>query len=612
MERWLTIVAMVIGASVALLLPLVHFLAGYQSLQAVVTTEVEINARLVTQIVNVNPELWMVEGDRLAALVDRGPVDRTPEIRVVFGAGGEVVAEKRDALAPPFWSAESDVFDAGQVTGKMRITRSLRPLLVETAWVGLFSLVLGLGIVFALKWLPLRALVEANRKLRLLASYDSLTGLPNRELFRDRLAQSMARAQRNRRRMALMLLDLDHFKDVNDSLGHAFGDRLLTHVAQVIEESLRTTDTLAFRAQEETSTSRLGGDEFTIILENIVDAGSAAVVAERILRALEQPFQHDGHEVHVSASIGITLYPHDDVDIDQLIRHADAAMYKSKEQGRNVYTFYSGDLNTALAERMALLNDLHHALTEKQFVLYYQPQARLVGGEIVGVEALIRWNHPTRGLVPPDRFIPMLEETGMIVAVGEWVIEEACAALGRWDALGLPPLTMAVNLSGRQFRSPSLLEVIGRSLLTNNLLAHRLELELTESLLVEDNELSRKLLASFKAMGLPVAIDDFGTGQSSLSYLKRFNIDVLKIDRSFVRDLPNDADDCAIADAIIALAHSLRLRVVAEGIETREQAEFLRQSGCELMQGYLLSRPIPEREFTDWMTRYLASGESSI
>jgi diguanylate cyclase (GGDEF)-like protein len=600
MERFLMLFAVTVGLCIALSLPSIRFAVGFQSLQAILETEAEINARLATQIVNANPELWTVQEERLAALVERRPADRTPEVRQVLGARGEIVASQADPLAAPVVEAAADIFDSGQAVGRMRVARSLRPLLIETGWVAALALALGFGVYLALKLLPLRALAEANRKLRQLANYDSLTGLPNRALFRDRLGQAMVRARRSQRRMALMFIDLDRFKDVNDTMGHAFGDRLLRHVATAIEHSLRATDTVSHFDSDDVSVARLGGDEFTVILEGIVDAGSAAVVAERILRALEAPYADNGREVFISASIGITLYPHDEVDIEELIRHADTAMYKSKEKGRNAYTFYSGDLNAALDERMGVLADLHHALDKEQFVLHFQPKARLGDGRVTGVEALIRWRHPVRGLVPPDRFIPLLEETGLIVPVGDWVIRHACETLAAWDRQGLPGLSMAVNISARQLRSPDLLATLQRILGDTGIVPRRLELELTESMLVEDSEATGAVLSGIKSMGMPVAIDDFGTGQSSLSYLKRFNIDVLKIDRSFVRDIPGDLDDCAISEAVVALARALRLTVVAEGVETEAQAEFLRDIRCDSMQGYLLSRPLPAEEFVAW------------
>ena len=452
---------------------------------------------------------------------------------------------------------------------------------------------------------------QTQDRLAHLANYDSLTGLPNRALFRDRLAQAMERARRGQRDMGLMFLDLDRFKVVNDSLGHAVGDLLLQHVGELLTRSLREVDTVAHDAEEGTFTvSRLGGDEFTIIVEGLGGADQAAMIARRILNALNAPFVHDGREIYISASIGISLYPADDSDLDGLIRHTDMAMYRSKDLGRNTYNFYSDDMNASVAVRLDLEVNLRHALERDEFVLHYQPKANLNTGVITGVEALIRWNRPGQGTVAPDVFISILEDTGMIVPVGAWVIRTACAEVQSWDRLGLPPLSLAVNLSARQFRQTDLAKMITEVLSATGMAANRLELELTESLLMEDNALSSGVLAEFAHMGLRVAIDDFGTGHSSLSYLKRFSVDTLKIDRSFVRDTPDDAEDCAIATAIVALAHSLGLKVVAEGVENRDQLAFLRGLGCDEMQGYLLSRPLPAAQLVAWLQTPRGGGNS--
>ena len=451
---------------------------------------------------------------------------------------------------------------------------------------------------------------ETQDRLAYLANYDSLTGLPNRILFRDRLGQAMERARRSQRGMGLMFIDLDRFKVVNDSLGHEVGDLLLRHVAELLNGSRRAADTLLRGAGDSAFTvSRLGGDEFTVIVED-VGAEQAAAIAQRILTALGAPFMHAGQEIYISASIGISLYPSDDTDLDGLIRHTDMAMYRSKDLGRNTYNFYSDDMNASVAARLELEANLRHALERDEFVLHYQPKADIATGAITGVEALIRWMRPGFPMVPPDVFITALEDTGMIVPVGAWVIRTACAKLASWDRLGLAPLSLAVNLSARQFRQADLAEMIAGTLRSNGLSANRLELELTESLLMEDNALSAAVLGDFSRMGLRVAIDDFGTGHSSLSYLKRFSVDTLKIDRSFVRDTPHDPEDCAIATAIVALAHSLKLKVVAEGVENRDQLAFLRGLGCDEMQGYLLSRPLPAAQLVAWLQRPPGDGNS--
>ena len=451
---------------------------------------------------------------------------------------------------------------------------------------------------------------ETQDRLAHLGNYDSLTGLPNRVLFRDRLDQAMERARRGQRGMGLMFIDLDRFKVVNDSLGHEVGDLLLRHVAELLNDSLRAVDTVARHGDDGTFTvARLGGDEFTVIVDG-VGADQAALIAQRILTALAAPFMHVGQEIYVSASIGISLYPADDSDLDGLIRHTDMAMYRSKDLGRNTYNFYSDDMNASVSARLELEASLRHALERDEFVLHYQPKADLRTGAITGVEALIRWNRPGFPMVAPDVFIAALEDTGMIVPVGAWVVRTACAEVASWDRLGLAPLSLAVNLSARQFRQADLAQMIADALRSSGLTADRLEVELTESLLMEDNVLSATVLAAFSKMGLRVAIDDFGTGHSSLSYLKRFSVDTLKIDRSFVRDTPDDPEDCAIATAIVALAHSLKLKVVAEGVETKDQLAFLRGLGCDEMQGYLLSRPLPPAQLVAWLQQPRGDGNS--
>ena len=441
-----------------------------------------------------------------------------------------------------------------------------------------------------------------QERLMQLANFDSLTGLPNRTLFRDRLAQAMARARRTGQPMVLMFLDLDNFKVINDSLGHEVGDQLLRHVAQMLESCVRSTDTVAHCGGEPTTVvSRLGGDEFTVIAEQVASAEDAALLARRILEALATPLQLLEHELHVSASIGISMFPQDDTDLDGLVRHTDMAMYRSKAMGRGIYSFYSHELSAEVAARLSLENDLRRALERQEFALHYQPKFHLGTGQVSGVEALMRWHSPGRGLVPPDRFIGVLEDSGLILPVGAWALRTACAALATWDAAGAPRLSLAVNLSARQFRQPFLARFVADTLAEAGIAPHRLELELTESLLLDDSEGNRGVLNSLAEMGVRVAIDDFGTGHSSLSYLKRFDIDTLKIDRSFVSELPHDSEDAAIATAVVAMGHSLHMKVVAEGVETMEQAEFLYALGCDEIQGYLISRPLPAPQLLQWL-----------
>jgi diguanylate cyclase (GGDEF)-like protein len=446
--------------------------------------------------------------------------------------------------------------------------------------------------------------LDTQERLQQLANYDSLTGLPNRALFRDRLGQAMARAQRSGQPMALMFLDLDRFKVVNDDLGHEVGDRLLQHVTQALTQCLRSADSVAHDNAPQHTLSRLGGDEFTVIVENVGGAEDAAHVARRMLEALNEPFHVDEEEIVISASIGISLYPTEDVDLDTLIRHTDMAMYRSKSLGRGTYSFFSDDLTAAVTARVSLEGSLRRAIERQEFVLHFQPKADLRSSQVTGVEALVRWHRPGHGLIAPDRFVSVLEDTGLILPVGAWVMRAACEQLAAWDRMGLPPLRMAVNLSARQFRHLYLASLVEDSLRQNSIDPQRLEIELTESLLMEDNENTRSMLDGFRRLGVRLAIDDFGTGHSSLSYIKRFSIDTLKIDRSFVQSLPENDEDAAICSAVIALGRSMRMSVVAEGVETAEQAQLLRELGCDEIQGYWLGRPMAGSEFAGWLVNH--------
>lgn len=437
---------------------------------------------------------------------------------------------------------------------------------------------------------------QAEERLAYLAQYDHLTGLANRALFQDRLEQALVRAGRNGDVVALMFLDLDRFKAVNDTLGHACGDELLKEVAERVKGCIRESDTVA----------RLGGDEFAIILEGLSGAQDAAPVARKILDALSEPLVLSGHEILVTGSIGIAVRPPSAGN--KLLQDADAAMYRAKQRGRNNYEFYTEEMNIQVFARLALERDLRRALDQEEFLLYYQPQVDLATGGIVGVEALLRWQHPELGLVSPAKFIPVLEETDDIVRVGEWVLCTACRQGRAWLDASLKPLRIAVNLSARQFGQEGLVDTVAAILEETALDPRSLELEITESLLMENPEASSRALSELRAAvsGVRVSIDDFGTGYSSLYRLKTFPIDLLKIDRSFVRDITTDPDDAVLTAAIISLAHNLRLEVIAEGVETGEQMAFLREQGCDLAQGYYLSHPLPAED----LTRLLKSGSS--
>ena len=384
-----------------------------------------------------------------------------------------------------------------------------------------------------------------------------------------------------------MFIDVDRFKNINDTLGHAIGDILLQQVSSRLTESVRTSDTIG----------RLGGDEFAIVLFNISAPGDADVVAQKIMASFNRPFLLDKAEVFVTTSIGITLYPNDGIDPEALIRNADVAMYRAKEEGRNTYEFYVPGMNASAAKRLDMEVMLRRAVERREFVLHFQPKIALKDGRIVGVEALIRWNCGELGLVPPMEFIPLAEETGLIVPIGEWVLKTACAQNKAWREQGLPPLLMAVNLSARQFQQKNLMEMIAGVLDETGLGPRFLELEITESMIMQHAERSSAILRRLHEIGVQLSIDDFGTGYSSLAYLKRFPVQRLKIDKSFVRDITADADDAAIVTAVIAMAKSLKLKVVAEGVETKEQLAFLARLRCDEYQGYYFSKPLPAAEF---------------
>jgi len=431
-------------------------------------------------------------------------------------------------------------------------------------------------------------LKQSEARLEHLAHYDPLTDLPNRLLLQSRLEHALEHAERHQQQIAVLFLDLDRFKNVNDSLGHPVGDELLEALARRLSERLREDDTLG----------RLGGDEFLVLLENLGRAEEAAGVAQTLLQLLDQPFSlPSGHEVYVGASIGISLYPDDGATVTELIKNADVAMFQSKEQGRNTASFYTPTLTVAANERLDMESRLRRALANGEFVLHYQPQLDAQSGALIGCEVLVRWNSPDEGMISPLRFIPLAEETGLIVPLGEWVLRTACAQAKAWLEAGMPPLLMAVNLSGRQLQQRDIVQRVAAVLEETGLPADHLKLELTESMIMGRGEQAVELLHALKALGLYLSIDDFGTGYSSLAYLKRFPIDELKIDQGFVRDIPHDLNDTEIAAAIIAMARNLNLKVMAEGVETPEQLDFLRRQGCHAYQGYLFSRPVPADQF---------------
>lgn len=440
---------------------------------------------------------------------------------------------------------------------------------------------------------------QSEREIHRLAYFDSLTGLPNRVLFKDRLTQALSHARRYRTTLATLFLDLDRFKVINDTLGHNIGDLLLKSVAERLAESVRHSDSVcrSLGKEENHSLARLGGDEFTVLLTNIREVQDAGKVARRILESLAQSFSIEGREIFVTVSVGIAIFPDDGDSVDALLKNADSAMYHAKEHGRNNFQFYSNTFNAAANERLSLEGELRHAIEREEFAVYYQPQIDLRTGRIIGAETLVRWQHPQRGLLPPAEFLPVAMDTGLIRTIDEWVLRTACRHNQAWQQQGKMPVRISVNVSHSLFHGNTLLSVVEENLRQTGLTPACLELELTESIAMRNLDASIAMLTTLKAMGVLLSIDDFGTGYSSLSYLQRLPINMVKIDQSFIQDILTDAHPAPIIRAIIAMAHSLNLLVLAEGVEQEAQRTLLLEQGCDQAQGYLFGRPMPADAF---------------
>ena len=592
--KLISAVAYSVAIIVTISIPSIYFATKYNERIGSVRTLSTIYGSLVTKAINKNPTMWRFEEHKLMALVEDNVAEGASFTRyAVLDPGRNPIVSSSDKQLPwPVIDYEKGLYDSTELVGYYKIEQSLRPLLAKTMLALLGGGILGLLIALTLRYLPLRALMRSQQRLMHLAHHDVLTGLPNRALLNDRLEQAILHAKRYSRCVTVVFIDLDNFKHINDSLGHDTGDELLRQVADRLQRSVRGTDTVV----------RLGGDEFVIILFDQPEQNEpVAGTIERMRNRVAEPMHIGAQILQITPSMGIASYPGDGEDVNTLLKNADAAMYQAKDLGRNNFQFYTPEMNRKMQERIFLKEGLTKALKENEFVLVYQPQIDLRSKEIVGVETLIRWKHPKRGLIPPVEFIPMAEETGMIVQIGEWVLRTACQQNKAWQDAGMAPIKMSVNVSPRQFRERDFVACVRSVLADTGMDPQYLELEITESLIMDNVERAVVTMNELNAIGVQFSIDDFGTGYSSLSSLKHFPVARLKIDQSFVRGLPGDKDDNAIAMAVIALGHRLNLKIVAEGVETDQQRSFLCDNDCDEMQGYHFSKPVPAEEIVEMM-----------
>ena len=585
LRRLVDLASLLMVLILALAIPAAYLSARIAQEDAAIETLSSVYAALVTAAIAQKPTMWQFEEHKLLALIEHDIArDGNMTLYAISDAQRRpLVSSAKQPPPAPTVVAETALYDSTEVVGYYRVERSLRAPLQDCAVVALLALLAALSCAAPLRSLPLRALRQSQSRLLHMAKHDALTGLPNRSLLDDRLGQALLHAERYSRHVSVAFMDLDNFKSINDSLGHDAGDELLVQMSGRLSRTVRSTDTVV----------RLGGDEFVILLfdqPNVEE--SVAIALGRLMEAVAEPMDLRGHKVQLGCSIGVATYPLDGGDASTLLKNADTAMYRAKELGKSNFQFYTADLNAKLKERMTLQNGLLQAMARDEFFLEYQPQVDLATGQLIGVETLIRWQNRELGVVPPAKFISLAEDSGIIVALGLWVLRTACLQQVAWQAQGFAAIKMSVNVSPRQFKDPRFSESVAAVLLETGIQPELLELEITESLIMEDVERAVATMHRIRHLGVQLSIDDFGTGYSSLSSLKNFPVSRLKIDRSFVSMLPGNADDCVLAKAVIALGHQLNLKVVAEGVETQCQQDFLQDCRCDEMQGFHFSRPV--------------------
>jgi diguanylate cyclase (GGDEF)-like protein len=598
MVRMITLLSALAATTIAAIVPVSCFLAAEARLRGEVELSAQHYASEVTEEARQNPALWNALADsstgealddlEIGRQPDADGPSAVPERRRVFSGAERILIETATSVAPakPLLIARLPVMDSATRLGEVDIARSLRPALTAAAIVACASSGLGLLMFLLLRVVPLRMLAAAIEHASFLSAHDLLTGLPNRRLFYDRLDQALAQARREAGQIAVFYMDLDHFKTINDVLGHPAGDATLRTVAERLRQCLRAGDTLA----------RLGGDEFAVIQQGLVDAEDADALGKRMLAAVEPPIDLGGQFQHVGISVGITLSEVGAPNLaDELIKQADIALYQAKEHGRSRIRFFSEDMNVKLREHHTLEIDLRAAIGEQRLIVQYQPQVDLLTGAVLGAEALVRWNRPDHGMVPPDRFIGLAEETGLIVPIGLWVLREACLRATTWpEHIGI-----AVNVSPVQLRQTGFCQAVADVIQETGITPSRLELEITEGVLMRDTMETLAILQRLRNLGTKLAMDDFGTGYSSLGYLQKFRFDKIKIDRSFISRLGQDPNAEAIVRAVVGMTEALGIRANAEGVETNAQAAVLGELGCSEAQGYLYSRPISGEAFDE-------------